>query len=262
MARAAHTCNDVYQVKTRLSSSQQKRYEESTAPSSTHKTAGLTMSWASMTTRQVQLSNKVVSWTRWLTRRLCQGAGSNENTQAPTAQTLLKVQRLNSRSPSTRSSTSLSRCSGRNPVCQQAYQQTMKIPVKGFRRSWRLSGQNIVDFPLIGGFRRTWRFPSFQHTGKMVDGNAESSKDSADAAGPDPGSGNSSEWWTLQLCSRQRHWQVPSTRENPEGCRDETGAVQGDEPAIQKRMPNIQNVEITHAVTQGHECVLLDTHSW
>ena len=30
------------------------------------------------------------------------------------------------------------------------------------------------------------------------------------------GSGNSLEWWTLQLCSRQRHWQAPSTRENRE----------------------------------------------
>ena len=38
-------------------------------------------------------------------------------------------------------------------------------------------------------------------------------------------------------------------------CRDDTGAVQGDEPAIQKRMPNIkkipETVEIMHAVGQG-----------
>ena len=42
MARVGHTCNDVYQVeKTSLSSSQQKRYEES--PSSKHKATGLTI---------------------------------------------------------------------------------------------------------------------------------------------------------------------------------------------------------------------------
>ena len=66
---------------------------------------------------------------------------------------------------------------------------------------------------------------------------------------------DSSEWWTLQLCSRQRRYLVLSTRENPEGCRDGTGAVRGDEPAVQKRMPTIKKipktVEITHAVGQG-----------
>ena len=60
---------------------------------------------------------------------------------------------------------------------------------------------------------------------------------------------------TLQLCSRQHRCQVPSNRENPEGCRDDTGAVQGDEPAIQKRMPTVKKisrtVEIIHAVGQG-----------
>ena len=69
---------------------------------------------------------------------------------------------------------------------------------------------------------------------------------------PESDSGNSSEWWTLQLCSRQRHCQVLSTRE---GCRDDTGAIQGDEPAIQERMPTIKEtpgtVEIIHAVGQG-----------
>ena len=43
-------------------------------------------------------------------------------------------------------------------------------------------------------------------------------------------------------------------RKNPEGCRDDTGAVQGDQPVVQKRMPNIkkilETVEIIHAVGQ------------
>ena len=41
----------------------------------------------------------------------------------------------------------------------------------------------------------------------------------------------------------------------PEGCRDDTGAVQGNEHAIHRQMPNIKKiskiVEITHAVTHG-----------
>ena len=41
----------------------------------------------------------------------------------------------------------------------------------------------------------------------------------------------------------------------PEGCRDDTGAVQGDERAIQRQMSNIEKisktVEIIHAVGQG-----------
>ena len=101
----------------------------------------------------------------------------------------------------------------------------------------------------------------------MVDDTAESSEDSADALvqfteklvevtmimrtssgspnttehsgdASDSGSGSSSEWGTLQRCRRQRHWQVPSNWGN------DTGAVQGDEPAIQKR-------QIIHAVGQG-----------
>ena len=48
---------------------------------------------------------------------------------------------------------------------------------------------------------------------------------------------------------------MSSTRENPEDCRDDTGAVQGDEPAIQKRMPTIKKisnaVEIIQTVIRG-----------
>ena len=124
-----------------------------------------------------------------------------------------------------------------------------------------------------GPFRRSWRFLSYE----KVDITAESSEDSADDAGPVHRETN----WLMTLCScgrvpavqvQQRtvkmlQIQVPAIRrsgrhsngaptsDNPEGCRDDTGTVQGDERAIQKRMPNIQKiqktVEITHAVTQG-----------
>ena len=74
--------------------------------------------------------------------------------------------------------------------------------------------------------QKTAQVPQVQFTEKLVEvtvtmrtssssqGTTANSRDVTDS-----GSSNSSEWWTLQLCSRQRHWQVPSIRENPEGCR-------------------------------------------
>ena len=100
---------------------------------------------------------------------------------------------------------------------------------------WRI--QKITEILLVGGLRRTWRFlscstqsrwsitllmtaqmPVVQFTAiiRTSSGTPSTAANSGDAS--DSGSGNSSEWWTLELCSRQRHWQVPSTRKNPEGC--------------------------------------------
>ena len=104
--------------------------------------------------------------------------------------------------------------------------------------------------------QKTAQMPLVQFIEKLVEvtvimrtsfGSPSFTANSGDAS--DAGSGNSSEWQTLHHC------QVLSTRENREGCRDDTGAVQGDEPAIQKRMPNIKKipktVEIIHAMGQG-----------
>ena len=177
--------------------------------------------------------------------------------QAPTARTLLKVQRLSSCSPSTGSSTPLSRCRGRNPVSQKRFQQTIKISQSKdsednacrFPRSEDSEDhgdspgqkiQKIMEISQVGGFRRTWRFlscstqsrwsmtllgvqktaqmPLVQFTEKLVEvtvimrtssGTPSTTANSGDASDSD--SGNSSEWWTLQGCSRQRHcpWENP-----------------------------------------------------
>ena len=158
--------------------------------------------------------------------------------------------RQDSRGPSTRSSTSLSRCRGTNPVCQNAFskpqrfhsQRNQKIVELPSGRSWRFT-RNIMEVLQVGGFTRTWRFHSFstqsrwsmtllmplvQFTEKLVEvtmimrtssGSPSISANSGDASDSDSGSGNSSEW--VKTPTMQ-----PTA---PMGCRDDTGAVQGDE---------------------------------
>ena len=109
--------------------------------------------------------------------------------------------------------------------------------------------------------QKTAQMPLVQFTEKRVEvtvimrtssGSPSTIANSGDAS--DSGSGNSWKWWTLQRCNRQRHRQVLSSRDNPKSCRDDTRAVQGDEPPLQKRMPNIKKIlktlEIIHAQGQ------------
>ena len=140
--------------------------------------------------------------------------------------TPVKVQRLSSRSSSTSSSTSLSRC--RTPVCQNAsskpqrfhnwrIQKIMEIPqVRRFRRSWRFSSCSTQSrWPMtLLRVQKTAQMPLVQFTEKLVEvtvtmrtssGSQGTTANSRDVT--DSGSGNSSEWWTLHLCSRQGHWQ-------------------------------------------------------
>ena len=128
--------------------------------------------------------------------------------------------------------------------------------------------------------------PQLQYTVKVVDVNAENSEDIADAAGVQfieklvddtvlrrTSSGSPSQKRIVEMLQIQvpairqsgehsscanRQLSLPgaSHPENPEGCRDDTGAVQGDEPAIQKRMPTIKKkipktVEIIHCCDTG-----------
>ena len=88
--------------------------------------------------------------------------------QVPYGADAAQGQRLSSLSPSTRPSTSLSRCRVRKPVSENAFskppsfhsQKIQKIAEIPSRRSWRFI-LKIMEVPQVGGFRRTWRFPSF-----------------------------------------------------------------------------------------------------
>ena len=84
----------------------------------------------------------------------------------------------------------------------------------------------------------------------MVDDIVESSEDGAGAAVQFIERGHS------KVQADRTIARCRASKKNPEGCRDDTGAVQGDEPAIQKRMPNIQKIPktvgIIHVVIQGH----------
>ena len=145
MARAAHTCNDVYQVE------KQGLVRHSRSASRNRQSY--------LDTQGSRIDNELGKWDYVTSTALEQGCEVdevadtlvepkvNENIelpravvvqrQAPTAQTLLNVHKLSSRGSSTRSSTSLSRCRGRNPVSQTLSANHKNSTVKGFRRSWR-----------------------------------------------------------------------------------------------------------------------------
>ena len=127
--------------------------------------------------------------------------------QAPAARTLLKVQRLSSCGPSTRSSTSLSRCRGRNPESQKRFQQTKKIPQskdsENHGDSPRSEDSEDHGDPLSWRIQKNVEIFQLQYTVKVVRDTAEISEDSEDAAGSlRSWSRSLTEWWTLKLCSR------------------------------------------------------------
>ena len=124
-------------------------------------------------------------------------------------------------------------------------------PGRGFRRTWRFpifSSQSRWSMTLLR-VQKTAQMPLVQFTEKLVKVTmimrTSSGSPSTSAYSGDASDSNSSEWVNTPT--------VQPTA--PEGCRDDTGAVQGDEHAIRRQMPNIKKisntVEITHAVIQG-----------
>ena len=106
-----------------------------------------------------------------------------------------------------------------------------------------LRDQKTAQMPLVQFIEKLVEVTMIMRTSSSSPSTTENSGDASD-------SGSGSSWWILQRCRRQRHWQ-----ESPEGCRDDTGIVQGDEHALLRQMPNIKTisktVEITHLVIQG-----------
>ena len=125
---------------------------------------------------------------------------------------------------STRSSTSLSRCRGRNPVSQNAFSKPQRLTVGGSRRSWRFhpedpggsSGRRIQKDVEVSQFfstqsrwsmtllrpQKTEQMPLVQFIQKLVEvtmimqsssGSPGTTQNSGDASDSDSGSGNSSD---------------------------------------------------------------------
>ena len=94
----------------------------------------------------------------------------------------------------------------------------------------------------------TVQMPLVQFTEKLVkvtmimrsSGSPNITANSGDASDSDSGSGNSSEWVNTP----------PVQPTAPEGCRDDTCSVQGDEHAIQRQRPNIKKISKTVEITR------------
>ena len=187
----------------------------------------------------------VVSGSRKQTKTQSSTRQSWCNDRRRTAQTLLRVQRLSSRSPSTRSSASLSRCRGRNPVCQKTLSarfHSRRIQKIVEIHQFSAHCQDRGDF-IRREIMKTAQMPLVQFTENLFEvtmimqtssGSPSMTANSGDAS--DSGSGSSSEWWIhSNSCRRQRHWQAAETTRVKvhEGCRGDTGdRCQENEPAI------------------------------
>ena len=116
MARATHTCNDVYQVENNV------KFLTAEALRGVNSLI--------FDAQGSRLANVLGKRDYVIGTALEQGCD--------VVQTVLKPQRLSSRSSSTRSSTSLSRRRGRTPVSQTLSEDHRDSTVKGFRDHWRL----------------------------------------------------------------------------------------------------------------------------
>ena len=133
------------------------------------------MSWASGTTRQVQLSNKVETWDKAVVVQrqvphATDDAHVSEPQQSQSIGEIIDITVSVQRQKSSKSKT------------LSANQKDSKV--KGFRRSWRFSRSEDHGGSPDWWIQKNRGDSSVFSTVKMVDGAAKSSEDSADATGP------------------------------------------------------------------------------